>query len=60
MSEEEKCGCGCEGHHEVTTDEIARSNNLLLNALINALIGKKLVKEEEINKAAKELQKKMH
>jgi hypothetical protein len=53
----EECGCGHD-HHEVSTDDIARSNNHLLNALINALIEKKLVTEEDLDKSVKELQKK--
>jgi len=55
----EECGCGHdheEHHHEVSTDDIARNNHFVLNALVKVLIDKKVMEAEDINKAIADLQ----
>ena len=56
----EECGCDCEGdhhhHHEISTDDIAKHNHLVLNAIVKVLIDKKLIEADDINKAAVEIQ----
>jgi hypothetical protein len=56
MSKEEKCGCNCSGHHEISTDDIARHNNIIMNAIVKVLINKKIIEADDINKAVEELQ----
>ena len=58
--EKEKCGCGDDHHHhEVSTDDIARHNHFMLNAIVKVLIDKKVIASDDINKAVADLQKMM-
>ncbi len=46
----EECGqedCTCE---EMSTEDLAETNHVLVNALIDMLIEKKVISEEEFNK----------
>lgn len=49
MEEEHKCGCGCEGNgeEEISIEEMLEDNNIVLNTLIDLLIEKKVISEEE-------------
>lgn len=50
MEEENKsCGCGCEemSEEEMSVEEMLEDNNIVLNTLIDLLIEKKIISEEE-------------
>jgi len=55
------CGCGHDHSHEhgedeMTTEELVDNNNVLLNTLIDVLIKKNVISEEELRNAIKELE----
>ncbi len=46
-----ECGCDCGDHGKtITLEEVAYQNNFLLNALIQLLVDKKVLSEEELTK----------
>jgi len=58
MSEEKKCECNT-GHEECcdtefSTEDLAESNNVVLNSLIELLINKKVITEEELEESLAE------
>lgn len=55
MSEEQQNQAIAEEHEEYSTEELAESNNFVLNALIDLLIEKKVITEEELNKKYEQL-----
>ena len=55
MEEEQKTQDNVEEHEEYSTEELAESNNFVLNALIDLLVGKGVITEEELNKKYEEL-----
>lgn len=43
------CGCGCEDDDmEMSTEEIVEENNVVLNTLIDLLIEKGIISEDEL------------
>jgi len=55
--EEEKCGEEC-GSGKVTTEQLIEHNHFILNVLIELLIEKKVISEEELKSKVEEIQKK--
>lgn len=49
--------CECEECNKLTTDELADQNSVLLDALIELLIEKKVFSEDEFDKKIEEIQK---
>lgn len=62
MTEEDACDCGCDDDcdcgcdDEMSCEELSESNNLLINAVIELLIKKKLITRDEFEKTLDELQ----
>lgn len=51
----ESCGHNHE-HQQFGTEEIARHNNFLINVLIQTLVKKGVMSEEDLNETVKEIQ----
>lgn len=59
QNEEDNCccdDCGCECDEEMSADELSETNNILINAVIELLINKKLITREEFEKTLDEMQ----
>lgn len=55
MEKEHECGCGCEDmDQEMTVDEMVQENNIVLNTLIDFLVEKKIIDEDEFIKKLNE------
>jgi hypothetical protein len=52
--------CNCEHNEELSIGDLAKTNNFMLNGLIEALIKKGILSEAELTKSLQELQSKIH
>jgi len=57
----EECGCGQEEfEEELSTEEIVEDNNVILNALIDLLIKKNIIGEDEFRQKIQETENEMY
>ena len=53
----EGCGCKSSHSHEISIEQVVSANNALVNILIDLLIEKNVISEEELRKKLAALQK---